>query len=212
MQSPMSEADRPARARAVAGIVLAAGRSARMAPRNKLLLELDGAPLVRRVADAALGAGAAPVVVVTGHDRADVERALAGLPVQLAHNPRYADGLARSLETGIRALPQAVGGALILLGDMPRIAARHLRLLLRAFAPEQGAGVCVPVWQQRRGNPVLWGARYFPELLELTGDRGARGLLDRHAAALREVAMPDDAVLVDVDGPEAFARLAARHD
>ena len=189
-----------------------------MAPRNKLLVEIAGEPLVRRVARAALEAGLDPVVAVTGHERDAVTGALRGLPLQLAHNADYAEGIASSLRTGLAALAhpvagalRPVAGALILLGDMPRIEARHLRALVAAFAPERGAGVCVPCWQGARGNPVLWGAAHFPELLTLRGDRGARALLEQHTAELCEVPMPDDAVLVDVDDAEALAPHPAAH-
>lgn len=89
----------------VAAIVLAAGRSSRMAPRNKLVEWIDGEAMVRRVAKLALGCGAAPVIVVTGHEAARVEDALRGLDVQLVHNPSYSDGLSTSLRAGLAALP-----------------------------------------------------------------------------------------------------------
>lgn len=190
-------------------MLLAAGRSTRMAPRNKLLLEIRGEPLVRRAARVALEAGLDPLVAVTGHDADAVREALRGLPLQLAHNPAYAEGIASSLRAGLRALGPAAEAAAILLGDMPRVDVRHLRALIGAFDPARGASVCVPTWQGARGNPVLWGAGHFRELLALRGDRGARGLLEAHAAALREVAMPDDAVLHDVDDAAALAPLPA---
>ena len=194
----------------IAGIVLAAGRSSRMAPLNKLLLDAGGEPVVRRVAAAALAAQLAPVVVVTGHAREAVTRALRGLQVEFAHNAESAEGIASSLRAGVRALPLDVDAAVVLLGDMPLVEARHLRALLAAFAPERGGSLCVPTWQGTRGNPVLWGAVHFPELLQLAGDRGARGLFEGHAQRLREVAMPDDAVLLDIDSAEAHDQLSRR--
>jgi molybdenum cofactor cytidylyltransferase len=178
-----------------------------MAPHNKLLLPVGGEPLVRRVAAAALEAELAPVVAVTGHDRDAVAATLRGLPVALAHNDGHAEGIASSLRIGIGVLPPTADAAVILLGDKPRIEARHLRALAAAFAPEQGVGACVPCWQGRRGNPVLWGRAHFPELLALRGDRGARELLERHAARVRELEMPDDAVLHDVDDAAAWESL-----
>jgi molybdenum cofactor cytidylyltransferase len=179
-----------------------------MAPANKLLLEIRGEPLVHRVARVALEAGLDPVVAVTGHDADAVREALHGLRLEPVHNPAYAEGIASSLRAGLRALPPAVEAAVVLLGDMPRIDVRHLRTLMGAFDPGRGASVCVPTWQGTRGNPVLWGAAHFPELLALRGDRGARGLLAAHADSLREVTMPDDAVLHDVDDAAALALAA----
>src|SRR4029077_13522341 len=90
--------------RHVAAIVLAAGRSTRMGGPNKLLAEIGGKPLVRIAAEQALASRARPVVVVTGHQRAEVEAALKGLPVTFAHNPDFAEGLSTSVKTGLAAV------------------------------------------------------------------------------------------------------------
>ncbi|MEK9724533.1 MAG: NTP transferase domain-containing protein, partial [Rhodospirillaceae bacterium] len=102
----------------IAGIVLAAGLSTRAAPLNKLLVDFQGAPMVRRTAEALLASQAGPVVCVTGHMRDAVAGALAGLDVGLVHNPDYAAGMAGSLAAGIAALPEDAAGALVALGDM----------------------------------------------------------------------------------------------
>src|SRR5262245_7699568 len=102
----------------VAAIVLAAGRSSRMGPQNKLIADIAGKPMVRRVAETALASAARPVLVVTGHMAAEVGAALSGLDVTPVANPDYATGLASSLKAGIRAVPAGCDGALVLLGDM----------------------------------------------------------------------------------------------
>ncbi|MBM3516901.1 MAG: hypothetical protein FJX56_03240 [Alphaproteobacteria bacterium] len=204
--------DRPAedarRQPRVAAIVLAAGMSRRMGARNKLLESLFGAPLVVRVVDAAIASSARPIVVVTGHEAAAVREALGGIDVTLVDNSRYAEGLSTSLAAGLRALPP-VDGALICLGDMPRITAQHLDQLTRAFIEHDGRAICVPVFDGKRGNPVLWPAAYFGELGALTGDSGARHLLAEHAAEVWEVTMADAAIHEDIDTPEALAAARA---
>jgi molybdenum cofactor cytidylyltransferase len=190
----------------VAAIVLAAGRSTRMGPENKLLADLGGKPMVRHVVEAALASTARPVLVVTGHQAAQVADALAGLDVTLVANPAYATGLASSLKAGIRAVPAACDGALILLGDMPRVAPGHIERLIAALAAEPES-IIVPVHDGQRGNPVLWPRRYFSELLQLEGDAGARRLFAAHPGAVREVAAADDAILSDIDTPEALLRI-----
>lgn len=187
-------------------MVLAAGRSTRMGPANKLLADIGGTPMVRRVVEAALASRATPVLVVTGHMAAEVTAALAGLDVTLVANPDYASGLAGSLKAGVGALPPSCDGVLILLGDMPRIAADHLDALVAAFAPDT---VVVPVHAGRQGNPVLWPAKYFPELLQLDGDAGAKRLIATHAAHVREIDLGTDAIFADIDTPEALAALRA---
>ncbi len=188
----------------IASVVLAAGRSTRMGPVNKMLADIAGQPMVRRVAEAALTSRARPVAVVTGHMAAEVSSALAGLDVTLVANPDYATGLASSLKAGIRALSPSCDGALILLGDMPQIAPEHLDALVAAFAPD---AIVVPVHGGRQGNPVLWPAKYFSELLQLDGDAGAKRLIGTHAAHVREVDLDTDAIFADIDTPEALTQL-----
>lgn len=197
------------RAPRIAAIVLAAGRSSRMAPANKLLTEIDGRRMVERAADAALASQARPVIVVTGHDAARVREALAARAVTVVENPDYAAGLASSLRAGLDALPSDVDGVLFVLGDMPSVSAQHLDRLIAAFNPAEGRAICVPTHRAKRGNPVLWAARFFPEMKALQGDAGARVLLGQHADQICEVEMADDGVLLDVDTPEALAALRA---
>ena len=194
----------------VAAIVLAAGRSSRMAPRNKLLELVEGKPIVARVAEAALGSGARPVIVVTGFEASRVAAALGDLEVTIVQNPAHAEGLSTSLRTGLQALPADSDGALILLGDMPEIESSNLEALMAAFAADQRQAICVPVRHGRRGNPVLWGAAYFAEMMSLSGDMGAKQLMARHQERVTEVAVASDGIFADVDTLSDLARLKAR--
>ena len=137
---------------------------------------------------------------------AEVTSALAGLDVTFVTNRDYATGLASSLKAGIRALLASCEGALILLGDMPKVAPEHLDGLIAAFAPDR---IVVPVHAGKQGNPVLWPAKYFPELLQLDGDTGAKRLIGVHADQLREVDLGTDAIFADIDTPGALAALRA---
>ncbi|MCA0320375.1 MAG: molybdopterin-binding/glycosyltransferase family 2 protein [Proteobacteria bacterium] len=199
-----SEVAMPVRPK-VAGLVLAAGRSTRMGGPNKLLATLDGKPLVRHAAEAALGAGLAGVTVVTGHQGERVRAALGGLDVAFADNPDFAEGLSTSLRAGLAALPDDVDAAIVLLGDMPRVDAALVARLAAAFDPAAGRHVVVPVAEGRRGNPVLWGRRFFAELARVTGDQGGRAVLAAYPEAVFEVPAEDDAVHLDLDTPEALA-------
>ncbi len=199
----------------IGAVVLAAGRSSRFRAEggqeiSKLVAVLDGKPLVRHAAEAALASRARPVVVVTGHAREAVEAALAGLPLAFAHNADFAGGLASSLKAGAVALPAHVAGALVLLGDMPRIEAALLDRLIDAFAARPLALAAVPVHAGRRGNPVLLSRALFAALARLEGDEGARRLL-READPQRivEVEVESDGVTLDIDTPGELA--AARN-
>jgi molybdenum cofactor cytidylyltransferase len=210
---PQPRAEEPPKApkkqQHVAAVVLAAGRSTRMGAVNKLIAEIGGKPLVRIAAEQALASRASPVIVVTGHERDKVEAALADLPVRVVHNPDYADGLGTSLKTGIAAVPADADGAIICLGDMPQVDARLIDKLLAAFDPETGALVVVPSIEGRRGNPVVWSRRFFPDLMAVQGDIGARHIIASYVEAVVEVPVAGDAALTDVDTPESLSAVKA---
>jgi molybdenum cofactor cytidylyltransferase len=188
---------------------IAAGRSTRMGAVNKMLAEIGGKPLVRIAAEQALASRAKPVIVVTGHERAQVEAALAGLPVRFVHNARYAGGLGTSLKSGIAAVPADADGAIVCLGDMPQVDSALIDKLIAAFDPERSALVVVPSIDGRRGNPVIWSRRFFSDLMAIDGDIGARHLIGQYAEAVVEVAVAGDAALTDVDTPEALSIVKA---
>jgi molybdenum cofactor cytidylyltransferase len=195
--------------RRIAAIVLAAGRSTRMGGPNKLLADVGGRPLVRIATEEALASRAQPVVVVTGHQREQVEAALKGLPVILAHNPDFAQGLSTSLKAGLAALPAGADGAIVCLGDMPQVDAGLIDRLVAAFEPEKGALVVVPTIAGKRGNPVVWSRRFFADLSRLDGDVGARHLIGAYPEAVVEVPVTGRAAFVDVDTPDALHAVRA---
>ncbi len=204
---PQPEARRPA----VAALVLAAGKSTRMAPYNKLLVTgKDGKPMIARVVDNILSSRARPVFVVTGHRSDDVRAALAGRPVTFIDAPDYAEGLSASLKSGIAALPEAIPAALVCLGDMPLVTGRMLDRLIDAWDTDEGRSIVVPQHQGRTGNPILWSRAFFADMLALSGDSGARVLLKRHEEQVAEVDIGDDAVLRDFDTVESLATLPQR--
>jgi molybdenum cofactor cytidylyltransferase len=199
----------PERGHRIAGLILAAGRSTRMGGPNKLLEEINGRALVRHVAEHVLASRAKPIVVVTGHQKERVEHALAGLPVTFVHNPDFADGLSTSLKAGIAAVPAEADGAIVCLGDMPQVSAKLIDRLIAAFDPARGALVVIPTIEGKRGNPVLWSRRFFPDLAAVEGDVGARHLIGGYAEAVVEVPLEDAAALTDVDTPEALIAVRA---
>jgi molybdenum cofactor cytidylyltransferase len=174
---------------------------------NKLLVEIDGAPMVARVAQRLLASRARPIVAVLGARADEVDAALGRLPIERVRNPDFAAGLSTSLKCGLAALPGELDGAFVCLGDMPLVAGRHLDRLIAAFNPLEGRAIIVPTRRGKRGNPVLWASRFFAEMGQLAGDVGARHLIGEYSEFVAEVEMEDDAVLVDIDTPEALAAL-----
>ena len=126
-------------------------------------------------AEAALASKARPVIVVTGHARASVEAALAGLDVEWAHNPQFSSGLASSLRVGLSAMPADVAGALVLLGDMPWIEARLIDAIIDGFLANEHALAAAPTRGGRRGNPVLLGRGLFDAAMRLKATRAHAG-------------------------------------
>lgn len=192
-----SELDR----RSVAGILLAAGSSRRFGRDNKLLALLDGKPLVRHAAETLSGLGLGELICVTGPDAGKVEQLLAGLGFRFVQNTHYLEGMGGSVATGIGAVGNGLRGALVCLGDMPRLP-RHLLIgLIERFLSDDERIVfpCLPDGSQR--NPVLWPRRLFGELRQLHGERGAKAILEAHAAETAAVAASADA-FIDIDTVE----------
>ena len=195
----------------IAAVILGAGRSRRMAPLNKLLVvDRSGKPMIARVVDNVLSSKARPVVVVTGHQAEQVMHALGGRPVRVVHAPDYADGLSASLRAGIAAVPPDAAAAIVCLGDMPLVTGRMIDRLLEAYDPDEGRLIVLPTFRGKQGNPMLWDRRFFPDILRITGDSGARFLLGQHIENVAEVEMSDDAVLRDFDTAESLATLPSR--
>ena len=188
----------------IGALLLAAGQSRRMGGPNKLLAELDGVPMVARVAQRLLASRARPIIAVLGNQADAVDSVLGKLPVERVRNPEFAAGLSTSLKRGIAALTSDLDGVIVCLGDMPLISGRHLDRLIAGFNPLEGRAIIVPTRRGKRGNPVLWSRRFFAEMAELAGDVGAKHLIGEHAELVAEVEMDDDAVLVDIDTPEAL--------
>jgi molybdenum cofactor cytidylyltransferase len=189
----------------IGALLLAAGQSRRMGGPNKLLAEIDGIPMVTRVAQRLLASRARPIIAVLGNRADEIDQALGRLPVERVHNLDFADGLSTSLRRGIGALPPDLDGALVCLGDMPLVTGRHIDRLIEAFNPLEGRAIIVPTRRGKRGNPVLWAKHFFPEMAQIAGDVGARHLIGEHAELVAEIEMDDDAILVDIDTPEALA-------
>ena len=186
-------------------VVLAAGLGSRFGGK-KLLAAWDEGVLLEGALAAAFAAPVRSVTVVIGAEgKAIAAAARAFNPRTLVIHARdYAEGMAASLRTGVASLPADADGAFIFLGDMPRVPTAVLQQM--ADAVIAGAEAAAPVFEHRRGNPVLIDRSLFPQLLALTGDAGARGVLQDLGDRLALVQSPDDGVLFDVDVPADLGR------
>ncbi len=197
-----------ANATRAAALILAAGVSSRFGA-NKLLLPFGQTSVVRASTTNALGSRARPVVVVTGHEQPAIARALDGLPVSFVHNPAYQAGeMLSSIKVGLDWLSQRSAppdAALIALADQPLIPSPVFDRLLAAF--ERGCGdVIAPRFRHDgpRGHPVLIARRLWPAVLALPAGANVRDLLAAQPEAVTHLIVNTDAVLRDVDTPEAY--------
>jgi molybdenum cofactor cytidylyltransferase len=188
----------------IAGIVLAAGESKRFG-KPKQLLDWNGKPFIRQVAETALGAGLSPVAVITGANAEEVEQALIGLDVILVRNEGWKSGQASSIVAGVKSLPDNVGASFFLLADQPQIGAEVIRALMELRAQNLSPILAPLVMEERRANPVLFDRVTFPDLLALTGDVGGRAIFDKHK--VEYLPWYNNDLLLDVDSPQDYERL-----
>jgi molybdenum cofactor cytidylyltransferase len=201
---------RPSGFPTLAAILLAAGSSRRYGANNKLLVEIDGVPLVRRVNHVLVHCGFELVVVVTGHQADAIRTALADLRGSFklcVHNRDHDEGIGRSIAIGIAALPPTVDGVLIAQGDMPDLNAELIASLCQRFIDCGSDRIVVP-WLNaeqgggRQGNPVVWPRRLFASLAALRGDAGAKPLIKAAGDAIERVPVSGTSAATDIDTPE----------
>jgi molybdenum cofactor cytidylyltransferase len=174
----------------------------------KVLLPWHGQPLISHIARVALAARLEQVIVVTGSEAAAVAQALQDMPVEVVHNDHYRDGLSGSLRVGIAAVGTDIAAALVMLGDQPLLTAEVIDRLVECYE-QGGASIVAPFADGQRGNPVLFDRRFFAEFQAITGDQGARTVLQTYRDAIVAVEV-DSEVLEDVDTPEAYEALLGR--
>lgn len=182
-------------------VIPAGGRSSRFgAPGDhKLLALIEGEPMLRRVARTALASGACRVIVVTGFRRAEIEAALAGLQVDVVHNPAHEEGMGTTLATAFRSRHvEGMAGAVVMLADMPAVTAGHIGALIGMFRATEGACVVRAAAGSVTGHPVLLPASLFDGLRSLGGDKGARNLIETAGLPVLHVEI-GHAALMDID-------------
>jgi len=198
----------------IEGIILAAGLSTRMGV-PKLTLEIEGIPIIRSVAQAAVESELHRVILVKSPSDSRVAKALG----PAAKDPRLSQvvnlhpeaGMSSSMRKGIESLDRETAGVMILLGDQPGIAGTIINRLLAAFRKEP-AKIIAPVVQARRTTPVIFPATLFSELMEETGDIGGRNVLKRHYEEVVEIEMGREYDDTDLDTPEDLDRFGSKRE
>ena len=190
-----------------------------MGERHKLLLPLHNRPVLAHVLDAVLASQARPVVLILGHQAEQVRAHIASHAshpdLSIIENPDYLQGMSTSMRLGIQTLQTddyrkslngEIDSALVLLGDQPLITAQDIDTLIATYRTT-GKRIIAPLYEGKRGNPILFDASLFPELLEVTGDEGGRSVLERHRDEIATVEMGNPLANIDVDTWEAYQRV-----
>jgi molybdenum cofactor cytidylyltransferase len=179
--------------------VLAAGASSRFSS-TKQLVRIGGRTLVERALDAIPARGVRETFVVLGHEAADVAAAIGDRKgVTFVVNAGYLTGLGGSIRAGVLALPKETEGAMLLLADQPFVTRRLLRRVLRAFGTEGSGGIVAAAQGDLVAPPAIFSRKYFGELAEIRGDRGARSVIERHRDDVTLVRVRARRTLADVD-------------
>ena len=189
--------------------------------RHKLLLPLHDRPVLAHVLDATLASQARPLILVLGHHADQVRERIALFTTHpdliILENADYLQGMSTSMRLGIQTLLPfdytkplngEIDSALVLLGDQPLITAQDIDTLIATYRTT-GKRIIAPTYQGKRGNPILFDASLFPELLEVTGDEGGRSVLERHRDEIATVEMGNPLANIDVDTWEAYQQVLA---
>ena len=191
-------------------VLLAAGRSERMGRNNKLLLNVNGIPLVRKSAINILNSNVTSITVVTGFDENKIVNALSGLNVNFVKNINFREGLSSSLKAGLANITPTPSAVIICLADMPKIQPEHINQLIENFNPLKGWEICIPTNNGKRGNPVLIGSRFFPYIFETNGDFGAKQIMKQHSDKIVEVEIGTSDIHFDIDTQDEYENFTTR--
>lgn len=196
---PIVEIQRP-----IGAVVLAAGASTRMGTPKQLLPWGKHKTIIEHILEQLIRARIDHIVVVTGHDAAEVKNKVKPYGVKVTHNRAYRAGeMLSSLKTGLRAMPDHIAATLMVLGDQPRLQPRVIYQVLKSYAEGDGE-IIAPSYQMQRGHPILLGRRYWAEMLALRGDRSPRDVIRAHANEIHHIKVNTDSVLRDVDTPADY--------
>jgi molybdenum cofactor cytidylyltransferase len=194
----------------ISAILLAAGESNRMG-QPKQLLPFGQSTILERTIDTLLDSAVSETIVVLGYRDEEIRKTIAGKPVKIAINPDYQQGMSVSIIAGLKQIDKRARAVLIALGDQPFVDSQTINSLVEAFIANN-RGIIIPVYQGRRGNPVIFAIKYENELLNLKGDVGGREIIKRHPDDVFEVAVNCEGVLIDIDTMESYTSITFNPD
>ncbi|QXD25341.1 nucleotidyltransferase family protein [Opitutia bacterium ISCC 51] len=187
----------------ICAIILAAGESKRYGPENKLLVELDGVAVLERVVRCILHSGVSKICVVTGGDHEAVVSLLSNYEIDCVNNPNWKSGMGTSLAKGVQGIdPRDFTGIMVCLGDLPYLELGSVKRVLARFCELNRSRVALPVYNGRRGHPVVFPISYMDSLAKLECDEGARSIIQQASEYLELVTVDSGGVVRDLDLPD----------
>ena len=181
----------------VSAILLAAGEAKRMG-KPKLLMPFGGGTVLGRTLDILLSSSVDEVIVVLGAEAEEMRKVVADKGVKVAINPDYRRGMSTSLIAGLKQVDSRAQWVMVALADQPLVGKEtYNRLIEESLRADKG--IIVPSYQGKRGNPVIFSARYREELLWLGGDVGGRDILKKYPDDILEVAVDSESVTIDIN-------------
>ena len=192
----------------ISNIILAAGQSKRMKRNNKLLMNYKDQSILKHVITAASKSKANNTIIVLGYQNELIEQNINDLNIIVATNSTYKKGLSSSLKTGISALPEDCDAAIIMLADMPKIKPEVINNLIDNYDPSNNKWIVAPSYKGKRGNPILISRKFFPDILNLKGDIGAKNILDKNTNNICVIPQRDSSILIDIDTKNDYEKLS----
>ena len=194
----------------LSGIILAAGQSLRMGDINKLLLEIDGQPMVRKVVDQLIKLNQFnQLIIVVGHDYHKMCQVLDGLAVKIVHNPNYKQGMSTSLITGVKQVNHKASGILFTLADLVYIKSQTYKKMINAYRHANPNSIAVPSYQKQQGHPIIMSPVYIDEITKISGDRGAKSIITQFVEHVVSIDVNDRGILQDIDTQKDFLELCS---
>lgn len=188
----------------ICAVVLAAGLSSRMGV-QKLLLPFGGKTVIGHIVDQILASSIDEVYVVVGHEPERISAELSGRAVSVVHNPDYKSGMLSSVRSGLQNLPEKCRAVMVVLGDQPSITTELVDQMIKSFTATE-KNILVPLYEGKRGHPLLFSSLYRDEILTHYDNIGLRGLLHNHPEQVFELTVSTASVLCDMDYPEDYQR------
>ena len=195
----------------ISAIILAAGESKRMGSLNKLLLPIHEEPIIRIVCKNVIKAKLDQVILVTGHQSSEIKKVVPDQINQIIHNSKWKNGMMSSIFAGMSKLDDDIDGNLIILGDMPLISTKTIKLITREFQKYDGEHIVYPTFGNKQANPVIFPKKYFSEILNSQGDKGCKKVLKKYPKDSISIEFHSNEVIVDCDTRDDYFLVEKRN-